>query len=408
MVISPLEFTRADELCKAVPDGEQGVVFTCSSVHPVVKRRILDDRTIQIIDEDGIRAWCAITSTMSCRLNSVARVMYGDDRGKAVMVRSVNYESGMAVVAVVPDSKEMMLPIGCLEEIGPDEDAPIDTGSEITSRVPSGMVRVEDDFPIDPVDKLLNQAMEDEAAHVKDDFAASSEEYFGFLCDLANLAQDSFEKGLGLSVRAIHKTRVGLMKSIMPEMFDGPHPDIDILEGSQHVRYVEFKNGVYSTVNVLSFASDNSFKCECSHRLNETYRFTLCSHLVAAIIRLGFEEHRDWKFAKHRLRIFRKELNAFRVKNVIRVALALRDVLGDGSGQLLKEYLWSHMPDGDDEYEEDREGTNTASSTNFEKHIRNLLKNDSEMLELLKTLETDMSRLDEISLRRVVNTLYEH
>ena len=111
------------------------------------------------------------------------------------------------------------------------------------------MVRVEDDFPIDPVDKLLNQAMEDEAAHVKDDFAASSEEYFGFLCDLANLAQDSFEKGLGLSVRAIHKTRVGLMKSIMPEMFDGPHPDIDILEGSQHVRYVEFKNGVYSTVN---------------------------------------------------------------------------------------------------------------------------------------------------------------
>ena len=101
-------------------------------------------------------------------------------------------------------------------------------------------------------------------------------------------------------------------------------------------------------------------------------------------------------------------MNAFRVKNVIRVALALRDVLGDGSGQLLKEYLWSHMPDGDDEYEEDREGTNTASSTNFEKHIRNLLKNDSEMLELLKTLETDMSRLDEISLRRVVNTLYEH
>ena len=154
---------------------------------------------------------------------------------------------------------------------------------------------------IDPVDKLLNQAMEDEAAHVKDDFAASSEEYFGFLCDLANLAQDLFEKGLGLSVRAIHKTRVGLMKSIMPEMFDGPHPDIDILEGSQHVRYVEFKNGVYSTVNVLSFASDNSFKCECSHRLNETYRFTLCSHLVAAIIRLGFEEHRDWKFAKHQM-----------------------------------------------------------------------------------------------------------
>ena len=381
MIHNEITALKVDELCKTVPDGEQGAVFTCSSVHPTVKRQTLDDRTIQIIDENGIRAWCAITSTMPCRLNSVARVMYGDSRGKAVIVRSVNYESGMTVVEAAPDHREMMLPIGCLEEIGPDEDVPIDVESRSPTRMRNEKIRMEDWF------------------------AASSEEYFEFLCDLASLAQNSFEEGLGLDVRAIHKTRMGLMKSIKPEMFDGQHPYIDIPEGSRHVRYVEFKNGIYSTVNMFSFASGSSFMCECFHRLNETYRSTLCNHLVAAIIRLGFEEHRGWKFAKQRICAFREGLNAFRMKNVIRMALALRDVIGDGSEQLLKEYIWSHRLNGGDDREEDQVIMNGTYSRNAEKHIRDLLESDSEMLELLETLEADLPRLDEISLRRVVDAL---
>ena len=383
MIKDEITVRKIGDLRKVVPDGEQGVVFTCNTVHLDVRRKMLGDRTIQIIDEDGIRAWCAATSTIPCRLNSVARAMYGDSRGKAVIVRSVNYESGMAAVEAAPDHKEMTLPIGCLEEIGPDVDAL--TGVELGnfSRMPNEVVRPEDDF------------------------VTASEEYFEFLCDLASLAPDAFEKGLGLSVHAVHKTRLELMKSMKPEMFGGPHPDIKILDGSQHDRHVEFKNGICSTVNIRPLTSSNPFVCECAHRLNETYRFTLCSHLVAAIIRLGLEVG-DCKSVKRQLCAFRDGLRAFRVENVMRVVLALRDGIGGDSEQLLTEYIWSHMPNGGDGRKEDQDAASGASSRSAEMRIRDLLENDSEMLKLLEALEDDMSRLDKVSLRRVVNVLCDH
>ena len=384
MIKDEITVREIDELRRVVPDGEQGIVFTCSPVHPDVRQQTLDDRTIQIIDEDGIRTWCSNTSTIPCRLNSVARVMYGDSRGKAVVVRSVNYESGMAIVEAAPDCNEMMLPIGCLEEIGPYTSILTDMESRDSAR------------------------RQNEVGHTEDDFAVASEEYFEFLCDLASLAQSTFEDGFVLHAHAVHETRRDLMKSVRPELFGGLHPDVDISTKSQHNRYVEFKNGTYSTVNIQPTAKNDPFACECSHRLNETYRFTLCSHLVAAIIRLGFEEHNDSEFAKYQIRAFREGLRAFRVKNVTRVVLALRYVIEDDSRHLLKKYIWSHMSSEDNNRWENQDTTNSVGSDDAEKHIRDLLEDNSEMLGLLETLKTDMVRLNENELRRVVNTLYDH
>ena len=372
-----------DELRKVVPDGEQGIVFTCSSVPPDVRQQTLDDRTIQIIDEDGIRTWCSSTSTIPCRLNSVARVMYGNNRGKAVIVMSVNYESGMATVEAAPDRNEMILPIGCLEEIGPD----ISILTDMESR-----------------DSTHKQ---NEIDYMEDDFATASEEYFEFLCNLASLAQNTFEDGLVLHAHAVHETRLDLMKSIRLELFEGLHPDIAVPNESPHNRYVEFKNGIYSTVNIRPTARNGPFVCECSHNLNESYRFTLCSHLVAAIIRVGREEHNDLEFVKYQIRAFRERLRTFRVMNVTRVVLALRDVIEDDSTRLLKEYIWSYMPN-DDNRLENQDTTNSVHSLDPEKHIRDSLEDNSEMLELLETLKTDMAQLNENELRRVVNTLYDH
>ena len=369
-----------DELCRAIPNGEQGVVFTCSPVSSDIRRQIRNDRTVQIIDEDGIRAWCSIVPTIPCRLNSIAQVMYGDHRGKAVAVRSVNYESGMATMEAAPERNEMMLPIGCLEEIGPDTD-----------------VRMYTD--------VGNLTYKQSNVWNEDDYSASiSEEYFGFLCDLASLAPDTFGNRLGLNVRSIHWTRLDLMKNIRPELFGGTHPDVHILNGSRYDRYVEFENGIYSTVNIQSAERDNSFMCECGHKLNETYRFTLCGHLVVAIMRLVQEKFGDWESTKRQICTFRKKLRAFRMTNVLKMVLALRDVIGDDSKQVLNEYVWSYMPSDDNDHE-GRDILNDAGLSDAKKNIRNLLENDPEMLGLLEMLERDMVRLDAISLRRVTNTL---
>ena len=383
MINDEITASRIDKLRRIVPAGEQGVVFTCSPVNVDIKRQTRDDRVIQIIDKNGILAWCSITSTMPCRLNSTARVMYGDNRGKAVMVKSANYESGMTTVEVAPDHKEITLPIGCLEEIGP-------ATADLTDA--------------DPKDLGCNPKM----VTCTEDYVAASEEYFEFLCDLASLAENSFEDGLVLNVRAVHMTRLDLMKSIKPEMFGGPHPDVEVLDESQYARYVEFKNGIYSTVNIRPNETSKSFACECYHKLNETYRFTLCSHLVAAIVQLGLKEPSDWESAKSQIRAFKRELYTFRMENVTRVVLALRDVIGGNSEQLLIEYVRSHMPNDGNDREESQNVTNGTSLDAIKKYISDSLENDFGILELLTTLETDLMRLDDISLRQIIRALHEH
>lgn len=388
MINDEITMYKIDELCSVIPDGEQGVVFTCRSVRPNIRQRARDDRTMQVIDEDGIRAWCSITSTIPCRLNSVARVMYGDSRGKAVAVRSVNYESGMATVEAAPDRREITLPIGCLEEIGPDTVALSDADLGDSAR------------------------MQNKAVSIEDYFAAASEKYFNFLCDLASLAQNTFENGLVLGAHAVHKTRLDLLRSIKPQMLGRPRPDIDTSH-RQFDRYVEFEHGIYSTVNIYPATTDKPFVCECGHKLNEVYRFTLCHHLVSAIIRLGLKEVGDWKSAKDQICMFRQGLRAFRMQNVIRVILALRDVIGSGSEQLLEAYVWSHRTDNDgsggdddDNSEENQDAVNDADLSDAEKRIRDSLEGDLEMPGLFETLEVDLSRLDEASLRRVIDALY--
>lgn len=391
MINNEITINKIDDLCSVIPDGEQGVVFTCRSVTPDIRRRVRDDRTMQVIDKDGIRAWCSITSTIPCRLNSVARVMYGDSRGKAVAVRSVNYESGMATVEAAPDRREITLPIGCLEEIGPDTVALTDADSGDSARKQNKVVSIEDYF------------------------AAVSEDYFNFLCDLASLAQNTFEDGLVLAVHAVHKTRLDLLRSIKPQTFDRPNSGND----TSHIefdRYVEFEHGIYSTVNIYPTATDKPFVCECGHKLNEVYRFTLCHHLVSAIIRLGLKEVGDWEYAKDQIRMFRQGLRTFREQNVIRVILALRDVIGNDSEQLLEAYVWSHRVDDDDggggghddngNHVENQNTVNNTGLSDAEKRIRDSLEGDLEMPGLFETLEVDLSRLDETSLRRVIYALH--
>lgn len=388
MINDEITMHKIDELCSVIPDGEQGVVFTCRSVHPDIRQRARDNRTMQIIDEDGIRAWCSITSTIPCRLNSVARVMYGDSRGKAVAVRSVNYESGMATVEVAPDRGEITLPIGCLEEIGPDTVTLPDADSDDSARKQNMVVSIEDYF------------------------AAASEEYFNFLCDLASLAQNTFEDGLVLGSHAVHKTRLELLKSIKPQIFDRPHPNIDTSH-RQFDRYVEFEHGIYSTVNIYPATVDKPFVCECGHKLNEIYRFTLCRHLVSAIIRLGLKKVGDWESAQDQIYMFKQGLHAFRMQNVIRVILALRDVIGSDSEHLLEAYVWSHRmdddggsSDDDDNRGENQDIINGSGLSDVEKRIRDSVEDDLKMPGLFELLKVDLARLDEASLRRVIDALY--
>ena len=296
------EITKAvvTNLKNIVPKGEQAAIFTCEPVSQEVLRQIRDDgQTVQIIDEEGIRSWCSATPTIPCRRHSVARVMYGDGRGKTVLVRSLNYESGLAIVETVPNQEETTFQIGCLREID---------------------------------------------LHVSnsEDFELASDTYFNFLCMLASLSHDSFSDVSNTEIINMHLTRFGLEKSLHPELFEGHRPfTSDNYKESEHHRYVEFSN-VYSTINLNRHQLEDSFACTCSHSVNEEYYHTLCNHLIAAIIYLC-TDNSDWSRTSRNIELFKKKLEWFQESNIGRMIDTIYEIIEPQYRNSFKEYLQKHV-----------------------------------------------------------------
>ena len=281
-----------------IPEGEQAVIFTCESVSQEVFRQTKNERTIQIIDEEGIRSWCSITPTIPCRLHSIARVMYGEGRGKIVLVRSLNYESRLATAETIPNREETTFQIGCLQEINLH---------------------------------VLNP----------EDFELASDKYFDFLCMLADLSHDSFSDISNTEINNIHLTWLDLQKSVHPELFDGTRPLIsDINKESKHHRYVEFNN-VYSTVSLANHKL-NSFDCTCNHRINEEYYHTLCKHLVAAVAHICIDES-DWSRTSRNIEFFKRKLEWFQESNIKRMINATYEAIEPQYRNSFKKYLQKYV-----------------------------------------------------------------
>ena len=276
---------------KAVPEGDQGVLFTCTVTDPAAIADTKIDRVIQIINERGIRDWCSITPTVPCKKNSVSLVMYGDSEGKVAMVRSLNYESGLATVTLAPDRVEATLPIGCLKEVGPD------------------------------------------TATAGDEFDEVSESFFDLVCTMAEISPDSFEDGIKKCVIPTYKTVEDMLLNAYPSMSENQKHKI--LEGgkvSLQGRRVAFDDGAYATVaNRGVYALD----CTCLHKINSEYRTTLCKHLVGAIAAVASNDPNPAATIDH----LNKSIDLLRTNNVRRTASALVDIIGLRHVKLLQEYL---------------------------------------------------------------------
>ncbi len=295
MIDNEIDMATMTRLRKMIPDGEQGVVFTCRPVNAKIIRMMLDDRTIQIIDESGIRDWCSITPTIPCRRQSVAEIMYGDDVGKLVQVKSLNYESGLATVEMIFDGIETTCPIGCLKEAMPHISNP-------------------------------------------NDLELATRKYVNFLHALRDVSGDSFEEGMITKIVNVYSTEYDLMKNIHPEHFDGLHPEIQYDRKSKHNKYVQFDN-VYVTIGAKG--SGKYFECTCNHSFNEEYYHTLCKHLVAAINHLCISEL-EWDEASHNIHRFTNKLIGLQVGNIERMIGAIFDVLGSEPRETFKKYLQEH------------------------------------------------------------------
>ena len=81
-----------------------------------IENMIIGYDNIDIVNEKILRQWIGNEIIIPCRIGSLARIRYGDYVGRYARVDSINYESGMASVMILPDTDATVF-IGTLEEI---------------------------------------------------------------------------------------------------------------------------------------------------------------------------------------------------------------------------------------------------------------------------------------------------
>lgn len=73
-----------------------------------------------MVDKDGIKNWVSITDYIPCRIGSIAKIRFnpsGKNLGKIVRVDSINYETGLASITILPEMVTDMIHIRSLEEV---------------------------------------------------------------------------------------------------------------------------------------------------------------------------------------------------------------------------------------------------------------------------------------------------
>ena len=120
MIHETLTMNFLNKLKKTLPENHQGVIFSFKKPSDEVLQNLENDKSIQLINEDGIKLWVSISDTIPARVNSLTKVQFdpiNNLRGKIARVDSINYESGMASVTILPDFTETNIYIRSLQEI---------------------------------------------------------------------------------------------------------------------------------------------------------------------------------------------------------------------------------------------------------------------------------------------------
>lgn len=120
MINEVLTLTEYYKLKNALPNYQQGIVITFKTIPEEVKKQIMQNSAIQVIDEDGIKIWVSITSVIPSRRHSIAKLYFDPVsklEKKIVKIDYINYENGLASITILPQMQESTALIRSLEEI---------------------------------------------------------------------------------------------------------------------------------------------------------------------------------------------------------------------------------------------------------------------------------------------------
>ena len=99
-----------------LPKNEHLLIFTFCDISLKIENKILGHDNIDIMNKRMFESCLNNIITIPCRLGSLVRIKYGDYTGKHARVDSINYESALASVMIIPEI-DVTVPVDALEEI---------------------------------------------------------------------------------------------------------------------------------------------------------------------------------------------------------------------------------------------------------------------------------------------------
>lgn len=120
MINESINSNQIIELEKKLPENHQGIIFSFMPLNSIVKKYLRKHTKIQVIDEEGVRLWVQITPNLPSRVGSVVKIQFdpiNDNRGKIARLDSVNYETGMATITILPNLEQTNIHVRSLQEI---------------------------------------------------------------------------------------------------------------------------------------------------------------------------------------------------------------------------------------------------------------------------------------------------
>lgn len=120
MLDEKLTIKKYHAIKNSLPRNEQGIVFTFTKIPQKVQEQLVQDKSIQIINKEGLKIWASTTLQIPSRKNSVAK-LYFDPISKLektmCRVNLIDYENGLASISALPGMHESTVLVRSLEEI---------------------------------------------------------------------------------------------------------------------------------------------------------------------------------------------------------------------------------------------------------------------------------------------------
>jgi hypothetical protein len=265
---SPIDEQLARRIRQNLPEREKAIVATLKEVDVNIKESLLEDRVI-IFGYEELISLVRKVGKLPSRVNSIAKIMYGSSANAIVTINSIDYETRVAAVTVVPTNEFLTVGLGSLHEIwlGNSNDIDLEVYSANYQQFLSILSKHSEPSLLKK--GLINPNIESAKYTVK--YTATLQETPKYL---EGYIDPYDERQVFLSRTSVASQNLSEFRLTWQVKVDGYTIKIHYESNTEH------RTKGYHNANVII---RQVFHCSCMYWDGITHSFPLCSHLISAL-----------------------------------------------------------------------------------------------------------------------------